>query len=121
MPSFLDPASKIRLVDLVGPGEHRAFRVNEHDGRAFVHHALGIIGQSIRIGPEIVIVLHGLILHDHHAPIAHVFEQPLVVGSEFRPGRICAHPQQNDIVFLQIAARDVLRVQELHVDSEIFE
>ena len=118
---FLDPSRKIGLIDLVGPGEQRTLWVNEFDRRVFVHDALGIIGQGIRIGPEIVIVLHGLILHDHHAAIADVFEQPVVVRGELRPGRIGAHPQQHHVVLLQIAAGDVLRVQELHVHAEIFE
>ena len=68
-----------------------------------------------------MVVLHGLILHDDHAAIVHVFEQPVLVRDELRPRGIGAHAQQNDVVFLQIAAGDILRAQELHVDAEVFE
>ena len=109
------------MIDLVGPGEHRAFRVNEFDRRMLVHDAFGIVGQSIRIRAVIVIVLHGLILHDHHAAVANVFEQAIVIGGQLRPSGIGTHAQQDDVIFLQIAAGDILPVQKLHVHPEIFE
>src|ERR1051326_8764077 len=66
-----------------------------------------------------MVILGRVVLHDYHATILDVIEDSAIVRLEIFAHGVSSHTQHDGVEFRKISASQIIRGQEVHVDTEI--